>query len=64
MGKKGLLDMTEKRKCVKCGAEIPQKRIEALPATKVCVKCSEMKPYSEQQLRLDVNDKKGTGNKT
>ena len=29
--------------CIKCGEEIHPKRIKALPKTKVCVKCSDVK---------------------
>jgi Prokaryotic dksA/traR C4-type zinc finger len=32
---------TKKRFCQRCSAEIPAERIEALPETRVCVKCSE-----------------------
>ena len=28
------------RPCVRCGAEIPAERIEAIPETQVCVRCS------------------------
>lgn len=28
------------RLCVRCGAEIPAERVEALPETQVCVGCS------------------------
>jgi hypothetical protein len=28
--------------CIKCNAEIPTKRLEILPNTKVCVQCSEV----------------------
>ncbi len=28
--------------CVKCGNEIPSKRLELLPNTKTCVKCSDV----------------------
>jgi hypothetical protein len=31
----------EMRSCVRCGKEIPAERIEAIPETRVCVKCSE-----------------------
>jgi translation initiation factor IF-1 len=27
--------------CIKCGAEIPAKRIQILPGTKTCVQCSD-----------------------
>ena len=33
------------RKCARCGRSIPTLRIEALPFTKVCRDCSEVKPY-------------------
>jgi hypothetical protein len=29
------------RYCERCGGEIPEERVEALPETRVCVKCSE-----------------------
>jgi reverse gyrase len=29
------------RLCERCGAEIPAERVEALPDTRVCVKCSQ-----------------------
>lgn len=28
------------KECVECGEPIPQKRLEALPGTTTCVKCS------------------------
>lgn len=31
--------------CVQCKKEIPAARLEALPETKVCVECSDVKPY-------------------
>ena len=31
---------TEPRACARCGEEIPEERLEALPDTMVCVKCS------------------------
>ena len=31
--------------CSKCNEEIPQERLEVLPDTKSCVKCSDTKPY-------------------
>ena len=30
-----------KRQCERCSAEIPGERIEAVPETRLCVKCSE-----------------------
>lgn len=29
------------RPCVRCGAEIPVERIEAIPETRLCVRCSQ-----------------------
>jgi Prokaryotic dksA/traR C4-type zinc finger len=31
----------KKRFCQRCGVEVPAERIEALPDTRVCVRCSE-----------------------
>lgn len=31
--------------CASCREEIPAERLEILPETKVCVKCSSVKPY-------------------
>jgi len=31
--------------CAACRETIPPERLEALPETKVCVKCSTVKPY-------------------
>ena len=28
------------RRCARCGEEIPAERVEALPETRVCVRCS------------------------
>ncbi len=33
--------MAKQRWCQRCKAEIPAERIEALPDTRVCVKCSQ-----------------------
>lgn len=33
------------RNCCKCGCEIPAMRLEALPDTTTCVKCSRVKSY-------------------
>jgi len=30
--------------CTECGKRIPKKRLEILPETKVCVRCSDVKP--------------------
>ena len=32
-------------KCIGCDQEIPPARLEVLPDTQTCVKCSEVKPY-------------------
>jgi len=37
----------EKRYCARCRAEIPQERVEALPETRVCIKCAEAMGGSE-----------------
>ncbi len=40
--------MTEgTRTCVRCGAEIPAERVEAIPDTMVCVKCAQEMGGSE-----------------
>jgi hypothetical protein len=31
--------------CVACNCEIPQERLDALPGTNRCVKCSDAKPF-------------------
>jgi len=33
--------MANARPCQRCGVEIPAERIEAMPETRICVKCSE-----------------------
>ena len=33
--------------CSRCGQPIPVERLEALPDTEVCVKCSKVTPYTE-----------------
>ena len=40
----------EEVKCVKCQGEIPPKRIEILPNTKTCVKCSTVGAYSGRPI--------------
>ncbi len=37
-------------RCEICGAAIPPKRLEILPNTTTCVKCSETQPYSETDI--------------
>ena len=49
--------MEKKKKvlCELCGSEIPPERLEVLPDTTTCVKCSQTKPYSQEEiLGLDV----------
>lgn len=47
--------MTKKDKskvyCELCGAEIPKERLEILPETTTCVKCSQTQPYSGDDIR-------------
>jgi RNA polymerase-binding transcription factor DksA len=37
----------EKRYCARCRAEIPEERVEAMPETRVCIKCAEAMGGSE-----------------
>ncbi|MBN2030415.1 TraR/DksA C4-type zinc finger protein [bacterium] len=50
--------MKRKIYCEICGALIPPERLEALPGTTSCVKCSQTKPYSEAEALgiLDPED--------
>ena len=43
-------------KCVKCEEEIPSKRLEILPNTKTCVKCSTTGVYSARIVQLGDGD--------
>ena len=43
-------------KCVKCEVEIPSKRLEILPNTKTCVKCSTTGAYSARIVQLGKGD--------
>lgn len=36
------------KKCVKCGVKIPKERLEILPNTELCIKCSQK--YGPQKL--------------
>jgi RNA polymerase-binding transcription factor DksA len=36
--------------CEFCGEEIPAERLEILPDTSTCVKCSQTQPYSEAEI--------------
>jgi DNA-directed RNA polymerase subunit RPC12/RpoP len=37
----GRLMTNDPQECARCGAEIPAERIEALPDTRVCIRCSQ-----------------------
>lgn len=37
--------------CELCGAVIPEERLEILPDTTTCVKCSQTQPYSGDDIR-------------
>jgi hypothetical protein len=37
--------MTQEKKCIKCQAIIPPKRLEIIPGCKTCVNCSSETPY-------------------
>lgn len=41
----GLTMIGSERTCIHCNVEIPKVRLEALPHTKTCVKCSTEKSY-------------------
>ena len=48
--------MKKKVCCEICGAPIPNERLEILPETTTCVKCSETSPYRETDvLGIAVN---------
>lgn len=36
--------------CEFCGVEIPPERLEILPDTTTCVRCSQTQPYSEAEV--------------
>jgi ribosome-binding protein aMBF1 (putative translation factor) len=38
------------KQCELCGAKIPEERLEILPETTTCVKCSDTAPYSEDEI--------------
>ena len=40
----------EKRLCARCKAEIPAERVEAMPETRVCVRCAEALGGSEFEV--------------
>jgi RNA polymerase-binding transcription factor DksA len=43
---------TRRRYCERCKAEIPAERVEALPETRVCVRCAEAMGGSEFEVRI------------
>lgn len=43
-------------KCKKCGIEIPEGRLKALPNTTVCTPCSTENPYFVNQVVKDDED--------
>ncbi len=47
--------MKRKIHCEICGVQIPSERLKILPDTTFCVKCSQIKPYSESEA-LGFND--------
>lgn len=39
--------------CVCCKQPIPEERLEALPDTTTCVRCSRVVPYTEDDIDID-----------
>jgi hypothetical protein len=46
----------ENKKCLKCGEDIHPKRLEILPNTNVCVKCSNIEAYKGEPIQLGSGD--------
>ncbi len=44
----------ESKKCAECEANIPAARLQALPDTKYCVKCSPKHPEELKALSVDL----------
>ncbi|GBL34907.1 hypothetical protein EMGBS15_05020 [Filimonas sp.] len=42
--------------CIKCGNEIPTKRLQILPNTKTCVQCSDVNQLSGHQIIAGKTD--------
>lgn len=42
----------QRRFCARCKAEIPAERVEAMPETRVCVKCAEAMGGSEFEVEV------------
>ncbi len=56
---------TEAKRCRICGVEIPPERLEVIPDTMVCVKCSQkMGGEFELQVRMGGTGKQGSLKKT
>ncbi len=47
---------TTNRICIKCGSDIPPKRLEILPSTKTCVKCSDVQPKRGEVITKGYGD--------
>ncbi len=46
---------TEPRPCKRCRTEIPEERLEAVPGTELCVKCSEEVGGEWEYLAIEEN---------
>lgn len=46
-------------KCAECGDKIPDGRLEALPNTKYCLKCSDI--YNNETIDLEYVTSKSSG---
>lgn len=44
------------RRCSKCGGMIPLERLELLPDTTTCVRCSDAKPVTDLDVEIDTAD--------
>lgn len=47
---------TPDRNCSVCGEAIPQERLEALPDTGTCVRCSNVRPVTDRDVEVDGAD--------
>lgn len=41
------------RDCIECGRKIPVERLAMLPETWTCVRCSDVRPYTEDDFLMD-----------
>ena len=48
--------MRELRTCSKCGQKIPAGRLEALPETQTCLRCSDAAPKTAADVEVDGPD--------